>query len=517
MKKLVLIFVLLFSVTVFAKGQTFSKKYKLDSKAAVITSIFSTDSCFYATGIIADSINSNSTGNSFIKFDLEGNIIFNKKLSDPNKSYETWRGTLQFMPNGDFVTSGYSSDSTGLTMIIISYNSEGDTTSLNEYLSPFWDEDQFYVPMDMIINQDNHITLLNRLTDNLGTSYSELLILDHDGETKLSKIYTHELRERSESIIQDSDGGYILGIFILNPVLSVGNITAKTKIIKVDSLGEIQWEYFSPEGQLHRGATAMVKAGNDNGLIVASGLGIEVPINSSASNLYFKNYVFKLDENQNIEWEVDYSHLDTGLSDRTQFYKIRDVGDGYVIGGTNWDSKLPAYNDGYLVKISYNGERIWERKFHIIVPDEFPVIHEFYDLKITSDSGFIMVGQVFDFGNTLQPQEGWIVKVDQYGCLIPGCNLEVSANELTLFPKIILEPYPNPTSDILNIYFKHASPTNGIFRILDLNGKVLLQFDANKNDTTYLIGLDNFSSGVYFLQYLENKFILKTKQIIIQK
>ena len=51
---------------------TFNKRLHFNFPAAVLTSIVSTDSCYYATGIIADSIPPYNTGNIFVKFDLTG-------------------------------------------------------------------------------------------------------------------------------------------------------------------------------------------------------------------------------------------------------------------------------------------------------------------------------------------------------------------------------------------------------------------------------------------------------------
>ena len=73
---------------------TFNHRYRFDFPAAVLTSIVPTDSCYYATGIIADSIFPYNTGNIFLKLDLEGNIDFLKTVRDTNKTYETWEPPL---------------------------------------------------------------------------------------------------------------------------------------------------------------------------------------------------------------------------------------------------------------------------------------------------------------------------------------------------------------------------------------------------------------------------------------
>lgn len=517
MKNILLFFMIfIISINDSYTQSTFSRRYTLGSGNAVITSVYPTDSCFYAMGIITDPINPFSTGNSFIKSDLNGNILLQKNLSSPNKEYEVWKGTLQNTHDGNLAAVGYSFDSIGMRVIFLKYNSDGDTIFTKQFISPTYLEDPFYVPFDMVTNINNDHVIANRISNYFSMNY-ELLILDQFGEKNTSILFGDELNNLPISIINDNEE-YIIGNWVKNDNLTNNNFTSRTQIVKIDSLGETIWEYYSPEGVLQRGATAMTKA-PDGGLVVASGLGIEDPINQLQSQLLFDPYIFKLDENQNVVWEVDYSPLDTGLSDRTVFNKIFDVGDGYVAAGNNWDAEAPSGEDGYLVKISYDGEQLWERKFYFVEPqNNLPVLHEFNDMRPTADGGFIMCGQVFDYSQSTNFQQGWLVKVDEYGCLVPDCHLDVETDELNSIPQIILQPYPNPTSDVLNIYFKHPSfSSKGIFRIVDTNGRVLLQFDANKNDTTYLVSLEKFVSGIYFFQYLEKNSIVKTEQIIIQK
>jgi hypothetical protein len=45
----------------------------------------------------------------------------------------------------------------------------------------------------------------------------------------------------------------------------------------------------------------------------------------------------------------------------------------------------------------------------------------------------------------------------------------------------------------------------------------VLSFTATQNDTTYMIDLEKYSSGIYFLQYLEGGLLSRTEKIVIQK
>jgi hypothetical protein len=517
MKKTILCGIILsLSSAIFAQS-TFSLRYGPEAK--VLSNVYPTDSCIYALGIALDSINPNSQGNIFLKLDLEGNVISTRVLTNPYKPYAVWKPTLHETSNENLISAGYSVDTveSELSVILIEYDLNGDTILTKEYLRTSLDQIPFYANRDMIIDDISNLVLCNTVGgDSITSSNSELLVLYPDLTKKFSKVFVDSFRATPESVIQDTDGGYIIGIFSINVNQVLKNFTGKTHIIKVDTLGEIQWEYLSPETEQQRGATAMVKA-SDGGLIVTSGRGFEEPINSTTNDLFFKNIIYKLDENQEVEWEVDYSDLDTGRFIGNAFYRILDVGDGYVAAGANADQELPSGMDGILHKISYDGERIWERKYYLVENVTHFASHEFFDMRQTSDNGFIMAGQIVDYSQSVNFQQGWIVKVDEYGCLVPGCHLADATIELTDNQPVI-QLYPNPTTDFLNIYFKNPNQSkDGVFQLIDLQGRVVVAFDADKNDTTYLVSLEKYASGIYFLQYVENGIPVSTQQIIIQK
>jgi|GEM_PF-5570493 len=62
---------------------TFNQKYHFNTLATYLTSIVVNDSCYYATGIYADTVPNLQVGSVFIKFDLEGNLSFCEKVDKP--------------------------------------------------------------------------------------------------------------------------------------------------------------------------------------------------------------------------------------------------------------------------------------------------------------------------------------------------------------------------------------------------------------------------------------------------
>ena len=68
MQKSVVSFIILaLNGLVLCAQDTYSYRFDFGFPAAVLTSILSTDSCYYATGVIADSVPPYEAGNIFVK------------------------------------------------------------------------------------------------------------------------------------------------------------------------------------------------------------------------------------------------------------------------------------------------------------------------------------------------------------------------------------------------------------------------------------------------------------------
>src|SRR5690606_23720494 len=84
---------------------------------------------------------------------------------------------------------------------------------------------------------------------------------------------------------------------------------------------------------------------------------------------------------------------------------------------------------GWLIKFNIHGEKIWERKYqkvtHEHLAPNYPA-HELYDVDITPDGGFVMVGQATNYyedNGFLPGQKAWLLKTNRFGCLVPGCHI----------------------------------------------------------------------------------------------
>ena len=146
-------------------------------------------------------------------------------------------------------------------------------------------------------------------------------------------------------------------------------------------------------------------------------------------------------------------------------------------------------------------------------------------MRATRDGGVIFCGEAryYDPADSLftQPgQQAWVVKLDECGCLVPGCdpNCEYTPEPVapalpsTDLPFII---GPNPASQFLNIHLFDPGSFATEFFLYDLNGRLIKSFKAPQLNTTYILGLESIASGIYILQArADNKVIGEAKVVV---
>jgi polyhydroxybutyrate depolymerase len=76
--------------------------------------------------------------------------------------------------------------------------------------------------------------------------------------------------------------------------------------------------------------------------------------------------------------------------------------------------------------------------------------------------------------------------------------------------------YPNPTSDILNIDLINSGEGNLFFEIFDINGKIISQneLNVNRRQNTYQIDVSGYKEGIYLLRIVLADEVLVSKFIL---
>ncbi len=516
------IFLLLVFATSHVFAQiTFNKRQIFGFEAAVLTSIVPADSCYYATGIIADTIYPYRTGSIFVKYNESGEVLFYKTIKDTLKTWETWEHTLSILPDGNFVTTGYTFDPL-MKGLLLKYNSNGDTLFTEKFLNSNCPQCNFISPKGFMPYLNNGFVFVFWIdTTPVGIFQNTSILVsktDSTGNIEWSKNFGDNNWDRPYTALIDPQNNILFGGVKTNLNLVDENYTYQTRITSLDSLGNENWTYLSPISEGLRDAANDMVLLDDGSLIVASGIGHEIDV-ASVNKVYFDKYVFKLAPDHQIEWELTFPDEILTSSSRTSNVEKVSDGSGFVFGGVA-SMSLPApalgANMGWIAKVSNTGTLMWERKYLYLT--DTPSDNKIYDLKETPDGGFILCGEARDIGDGATfPQQAWLLKLDGYGCLVPGCHLLDSTGERES-PAIELAIYPNPASDYLNFQVRASSISKqSAIYIINMEGQVLQTFDNVKKDVTYIVSAWDWPSGIYVLQYLEGGLVRASERFVVAK
>jgi Secretion system C-terminal sorting domain len=516
MKCFILLAILFLSL--FSKGQTtFNKRFHLGFPAAIMSGVIPTDSCYYGIGIVLDSVYPHPIASFFAKFDLQGNTIFVKTLSDPDKWHDTRVPAFVISSDNNFVAAGITLDSIR-KIFLIKYTPGGDTIFTKSYLHPLYPQESFVYLANLTTTDDGGFIMTGNLEMPAGINNTDILVLKTDSlgnEIFKKNLGTTSFDELSYSIINASSG-YIIGALQNNGNTSIQNYSFRTLIIRIDSVGQKQWQYLSPiDSGLRDAANDMVLL-DDGSLVVASGVGTEID-HPSVNVVYFDKYVFKLNPDGEIEWELTFKDPElTSVSRTTNLIQLSN-GSGFLLAGMAHVKLSPILGSvmGWIAKITPEGDSTWIRRYAFL--DQQSSAHTIYDLKETPDGGFILCGEARDWSGTDSiPQQAWLLKLDEYGCLVPGCYTatEEPAGEE---PAISLAIYPNPASDYLNFYLRTPRPVReASFRIVSAGGRLMKTFQSDRPDATFIVPVWDWPAGVYFLQYLEGGVVRVSEKFIKQ-
>jgi hypothetical protein len=197
-------------------------------------------------------------------------------------------------------------------------------------------------------------------------------------------------------------------------------------------VGNVEWE--KNLGGPYRDFFTQVCLGNDGNYIA----GTSLSDSTSGDNHFSRIKIYKLSQSGDIIWENYYcmTELDNKL------YSIcPDHNGGYIATGHRNNKYHPGhwgFMYGWLIKIDEDGDSVWYREYQYYTATEDDKNY-LYDLCLTPDGGYAMVGQVSTW---TEPQTAWVIKVDSMGCDTPGCSIGVG---IEIPPSLVPRtPYPVP-------------------------------------------------------------------------
>lgn len=194
--------------------------------------------------------------------------------------------------------------------------------------------------------------------------------------------------DQAFALAQTPDGGFVIGGY----TNSFGNGSGDIFVVKTDADGDSLWSvsmgspffdqcnvlYAAPDGSIYVGASMLNAAFTEQLAII------------------------KLSASGDSLWAIMY-----GDSADDACEAITATADGNLIAAGYSGDPVTETTDGLLIKFTPAGAILWERSFG---GDDYDA---FYDIQLTDDDGFIMVGIERSFGGGFS--DGWLMRVNSNG------------------------------------------------------------------------------------------------------
>ncbi|MFD1553588.1 hypothetical protein DNU06_16050 [Putridiphycobacter roseus] len=502
--------------------------------ATIFSSVFATESCYYVIGKSKDLIPPYLQEGVFIKFNLDGSIADTTYYKNDSANYILWESpnlikTLDGNFAQTFTVAPLASD---FHFGFIKLNTNGDTLIFKTYLDLYNQnlDDWVLQPggflQDPIDSAYYGTVNVSRYSDLVGGT--ALFKISKSGELLWHQTYygiSGNFRIfNAASLIKIAPDRLMIGGTQTHTPAANADWRDNTKILIVDTLGNIIQTKVYPADQLAYGCNGLSQT-MDGGYIYGGQNGTFVQ-NGNARD--YRARIVKLNANLMEEWRIEQG-IETSQN-LMNFENILELTDStFVVVGRSLDTtdiNLHGYHTGgWLLKFNLSGAILWSRKYRKVEfldnENNFPT-HILYDVDITPDSGFVMVGQSQNFeASNPEPigQLGWLVKTDKHGCLVPGCEEFDTAGKPPVKPKseIGLKIFPNPANDELYIYYaSQIAHENVIAYLYNVNGQIVKQWAITSNYTTYMLDVSSFSKGIYVLKIANDLEILKTEKLVLE-
>src|SRR5690606_30217005 len=301
--------------------------------------------------------------------------------------------------------------------------------------------------------------------------------------------------ERANSIVQTTDGGYIVAGYSNSVDGDVSGNLGGTDfwVVKLSTQGILEWQ--KSLGGTNSDAAYSIQQTDAGGYIVA-GLSLSNDGDVSANHGGDDYWVVKINDSGNIEWQKS-----LGGSQMDRANSVNQTADGgYIVTGfsmsTDGDvTENHGIQDYWMVKLNASGILQWQKSLGGSSSDYGKSTSQ------TTDGGYIVAGVSSSNDGNVSGNHGssdfWVVKLEP-----EPLNIDEFNNEINIFP--------NPASHILNIAAKE--PIQAITVFNQLGQKVLY---TTHNEMELQVNISALSANMYFV-VVETERASETYKIVVQ-
>jgi hypothetical protein len=501
---------------------TFNKIYSLPGSPTTFNTVNIAPESYVVSGGYIDTVGTNFLGMIVYKLEMDGNAAQINSYGSNDQEFLSIGHAKSYLPD-KYIHQCTDAANDTMWSIIVWMNNEADTLITRRYIShnmgSDYENEENIQTFYCTLNPDSTVYLANVVVGETTWNDAALQKLDKDGNTLW--IYDHATMSDPDmilGIVPREDGVVYAAI-----EWATSSYATRHKFVKLSQTGELQWELNSNNFQPNVGQIGTVVL-DQNCLIAAC------CYRAPEMTDYFPiACVYKVDTLEQLQWMTTYGEYND--DNALVFTNVIQTTDGNYVAAGTWKTspgteEIPEgytnadYDEfAYVVKFDReDGSIIWDRKYRWL--EVYRDNHTLRDMKATPDGGVIFCGEVKDF--YMQQfedfqQRGWVVKLDECGCLVPGCDTsctDIGVREQSGVLPLLLSP--NPTSDILNVHVGgYSLSKDAALQIIDLGGRIVSTNSIPANNTTYMMRVDELPAGNYVVRLMNDGGVVATGTVVV--
>jgi uncharacterized delta-60 repeat protein len=330
----------------------------------------------------------NSFGGSYdfyvVKLDSSGSVAWTKTIGG---SGDDQANSVVQSSDGSYVVAGYTTSfgAGGADMYVVKLGSGGNV----QWTKTIGGSDDDFA--NSVIQSSDGGYVIAGYTQSFGAGGYDMYVvkLDSNGNVVWTKTIGGSNSDVANSIVQSSDGGYV----VAGETLSFGASGRDIYVVKLDSSGNIVWTK-TIGGSWDDFANSVIQS-SDGGYVIA---GYTQSFGAGWDDIY----VVKLDSSGNVQWTKTIG----GSADDEAWSIIQSSDGGYVVAGRT-NSFGAVYKDIYVVKLDSSGNVQWTKTIGGSDWDEA------WSIIQSSDGGYVVAGYTYSFGAVYK--DIYVVKMGSLG------------------------------------------------------------------------------------------------------
>jgi len=330
-----------------------------------------------------------------IKLTNEGDVVWQKTISEPNDYTDIRNISVLESYDGAYVAAGLKHFSSGYDAWVTKLSYDGSLVWQYQYGGGFLD----YV--EDIKETADHGFILAGYTASGGSGLSSglwVIKLQENGQVSWQKTYQHLLNDYGMAIEPTNDGGYIV-VGHSGAYSNSGDYLTELWLLRLNGEGSAIWQ--KSFGGVNNEYGANVHQTADGGFIVA---GSTSSFGAGGSDAW----ILKLDGAGTVIWQKTYGGI--GNDEATDIQKV----DGrYLVSGYT-ESFGAGGQDGWLLMLNVDGTIAWQKTYG--GPDN----DSLNSINLISEGGYLLTGATESYGGG--ESDAWLMKLDANGD-VAECDL----------------------------------------------------------------------------------------------